>query len=108
MVGRLPRVGTTSLLINKKARHGGGLNCTYAQPSDSADNWRLHYKYLSLHDPVWANHLAYLPFPPNVRSVIQPFLYLLTNMLFQWPIFRPSGKLANWFETYASVLELNF
>jgi cation diffusion facilitator CzcD-associated flavoprotein CzcO len=71
-----------------------------------SDNWRLRYKSLSLHDPIWANHLAYLPFPPNVRpvfSTICPFVLIL----FQWPIFTPSGKLANWFETYADVLELN-
>lgn len=44
----------------------------------AVDNWRLRYKSLSLHDPVYANHLAYMPFPAN------------------WPIFTPAGKLANW------------
>jgi len=40
--------------------------------NNSEDNWRLRCKSLSLHDHVWANHLAYLPFPPNVRLLLQP------------------------------------
>lgn len=33
--------------------------------------------------------MAYLPFPPN------------------WPLFTPKDKLGDWFESYASVMELN-
>ena len=36
----------------------------HSHSNDSADNWCLRYKSLSLHGPVWANHLAY--FPPNL------------------------------------------
>ena len=50
---------------------------SYIHSDDSADNWRLRYKYLSLHGPVWANHLVY--FPPNLRLLLQLFLYLLTK-----------------------------
>ena len=42
-----------------------------------------------LHDPVWYDHLPYVPFPPH------------------WPIFTPKDKLAEWFEAYAKLLELN-
>jgi hypothetical protein len=66
---------TSSLLIDKEARLGGKLicfTCTHTHYNNSADNWRLRYKSLSLHDPVWGNHLAYLPFPPNVRLLLQP------------------------------------
>ena len=49
----------------------------HSHSDDSADNWRLRYKSLSLHGPVWANHLPY--FPPNLRLLLQLFLYLLTK-----------------------------
>lgn len=71
----LKALGVEALVIDKNKRTG--------------DNWRLRYKSLSLHDPVWANHLCYMPFPST------------------WPIFTPSGKLANWLEHYVEVLELN-
>ncbi|KAL8836109.1 MAG: hypothetical protein Q9170_003057, partial [Blastenia crenularia] len=53
------------------------------------DNWRNRYHQLVLHDSVWYDHMPYLNFPPN------------------WPVFTPKDKLAEWFETYAKVLELN-
>ncbi|KAM0747991.1 hypothetical protein T439DRAFT_328648 [Meredithblackwellia eburnea MCA 4105] len=72
---QLKALGVSSLVIDKQKRIG--------------DNWRLRYKSLSLHDPVYANHLPMYPFPPN------------------WPIFTPAGKLANFLESYVDVLELN-
>ncbi|KAK2071367.1 hypothetical protein P8C59_005796 [Phyllachora maydis] len=53
------------------------------------DNWRKRYHQLVLHDPVWYDHLPYLPFPEH------------------WPVFTPKDKLAEWFECYAKALELN-
>jgi cation diffusion facilitator CzcD-associated flavoprotein CzcO len=53
------------------------------------DNWRKRYESLVLHDPVWADHLPYLPFP-------EP-----------WPVYTPKDKLADWLELYASAMELN-
>lgn len=53
------------------------------------DNWRNRYHQLVLHDSVWYDHMPYLNFPPN------------------WPVFTPKDKLADWFEYYAGVLELN-
>ncbi|KAI0855600.1 hypothetical protein F4860DRAFT_507369 [Xylaria cubensis] len=53
------------------------------------DNWRKRYHQLVLHDPVWYDHLPYLNFPA------------------QWPIFTPKDKLAQFFESYATLLELN-
>ena len=41
------------------------------------------------HDPVWYNHLPYLPFPEI------------------WPIFTPKRKMGDWLEAYAKVFELN-
>lgn len=53
------------------------------------DNWRKRYHHLVLHDPVQYDHLPYMPFPPF------------------WPTFTPKDKLGDWFESYASALELN-
>ncbi|KAH8156147.1 hypothetical protein CIB48_g12099 [Xylaria polymorpha] len=53
------------------------------------DNWRKRYHQLVLHDPVWYDHMPYLNFPA------------------QWPIFTPKDKLAQFFESYATLLELN-
>lgn len=53
------------------------------------DNWRKRYHQLVLHDPVWFDHLPYFPFPD------------------WWPVFTPKDKLADFFESYAKLLELN-
>ncbi|KAL2865451.1 putative flavin-binding monooxygenase [Aspergillus lucknowensis] len=53
------------------------------------DNWRSRYRTLVTHDPVEFTHMAYLPFPKN------------------WPEFTPKDKLGDWFEAYASIMELN-
>ncbi|KAK8100867.1 FAD/NAD(P)-binding domain-containing protein [Apiospora kogelbergensis] len=53
------------------------------------DNWRQRYKQLILHDPVWFDHMPYLDFPLH------------------WPVFTPKDKLAEFFEAYAMLLELN-
>ncbi|TGJ81095.1 hypothetical protein E0Z10_g7653 [Xylaria hypoxylon] len=53
------------------------------------DNWRKRYHQLVLHDPVWYDHMPYLNFPA------------------QWPIFTPKDKLAQFFESYATLLDLN-
>lgn len=53
------------------------------------DNWRKRYRQLVLHDPVWYDNMPYLTFPPT------------------WPIFTPKDKLAQFFESYATLLELN-
>lgn len=53
------------------------------------DNWRRRYHQLVLHDPVWYDHMPYINFPPN------------------WPVFTPKDKLAEFFESYVKLLELN-
>ncbi|MGJ0184136.1 flavin-containing monooxygenase [Corynebacterium glyciniphilum] len=53
------------------------------------DNWRKRYHSLVMHDPVHSNHMPYLPFPTN------------------WPTFTAKDKIGDWFEAYASVMELN-
>ncbi|KAL1306412.1 hypothetical protein AAFC00_005117 [Neodothiora populina] len=53
------------------------------------DNWRQRYRTLVTHDPVTYCHMSYLPFPTT------------------WPLFTPKDKLGDWFEAYASLMELS-
>ena len=73
---RLRQLGIPAIIVEKNARPG--------------DSWRKRYKSLCLHDPVWYDHLPYLPFPPN------------------WPVFSPKDKIGDWLEMYAKVMELNY
>ncbi|GFE64802.1 NAD(P)/FAD-dependent oxidoreductase [Litoreibacter roseus] len=73
---RLRQLGVPTIIVEKNERPG--------------DSWRNRYKSLCLHDPVWYDHLPYLPFPPN------------------WPIFSPKDKLGDWLEMYTKVMELNY
>jgi cation diffusion facilitator CzcD-associated flavoprotein CzcO len=54
------------------------------------DNWRTRYRSLALHNPSELNQLPYLPYPPS------------------WPTYLPKDMVADWFESYAWLMELNF
>ncbi|GAA5123702.1 NAD(P)/FAD-dependent oxidoreductase [Haloechinothrix salitolerans] len=73
---RLRQLGVPSLVVDKHPRPG--------------DQWRNRYKSLCLHDPVWYDHLPYIPFPDN------------------WPIFSPKDKIADWLESYVKVMEITY
>ncbi len=73
---RLRMLGVPTIIVEKNARPG--------------DSWRNRYKSLSLHDPVWYDHMPYLNFPPN------------------WPVFSPKDKIGDWLEMYTKVMELNY
>jgi len=73
---RLRRLGVPAIVIDKNDRPG--------------DAWRNRYKSLCLHDPVWYDHLPYLPFPDH------------------WPVFSPKDKIGDWLEMYTKVMELNY
>ncbi len=53
------------------------------------DIWRKRYRSLKLHNEICMNHFPYLHFPEN------------------WPVYIPKDKLADWFEFYATSMELN-
>jgi len=72
---RLKNLGVSNLIIEKQDRIG--------------DQWRNRYAALCLHDPVWFDHMPYIPFPES------------------WPVYTPAQKLADWLEFYAEALELN-
>jgi putative flavoprotein involved in K+ transport len=76
LAARLHRLEVPTIVLEQNARAG--------------DSWRKRYKSLCLHDPVWYDHLPYLPFPDH------------------WPVFTPKDKLADWLEMYVKVMELNY
>jgi putative flavoprotein involved in K+ transport len=73
---RLRRLGVPTLIVDKHERPG--------------DQWRKRYKSLCLHDPVWYDHLPYLPFPDH------------------WPVFSPKDKVGDWLEAYTKIMELDY
>ena len=73
---RLKRLGVPTIIIEKNPRAG--------------DSWRNRYKSLCLHDPVWYDHMPYLPYPDH------------------WPVFAPKDKIGDWLEMYTRVMELNY
>jgi len=75
VAANLGLMGVDTLVLEKSERVG--------------DGWRKRYHSLVLHDPVWADHLPYIPYPDS------------------WPVYCPKDKIADWFESYASAMELN-
>ena len=73
---RLRKLGVPTIIIERNAKPG--------------DSWRKRYKSLCLHDPVWYDHLPYMPFPED------------------WPVFAPKDKIGDWLEMYTKVMELNY
>lgn len=75
LAARMKRIGVPALVIDALDRPG--------------DSWRSRYKSLCLHDPVWIDHLPYLPFPDH------------------WPVYTPKDKMGDWLEAYAKIMELD-
>ena len=76
LAARLRQLDVPTIVLEKNDRPG--------------DSWRNRYKSLCLHDPVWYDHLPYLPFPAN------------------WPVFAPKDKLGDWLEMYTRIMELTY
>ena len=75
LAARLKQLGVPTLVVESNPRVG--------------DSWRNRYRSLVLHDPVWYDHLPYLPFPET------------------WPVFCPKDKIGDWLEAYALIFELD-
>lgn len=73
---RLKRLGVPTLIIDRHPRPG--------------DQWRSRYHSLCLHDPVWYDHLPYLPFPDH------------------WPVFTPKDRMGDWLEHYVGIMDLDY
>ena len=76
LAARLKRLEVPAIVIEKNARPG--------------DSWRNRYASLVLHDPVWYDHMPYLPFPDH------------------WPVFSPKDRMGDWLEMYARVMQLDY
>jgi len=76
LAARLKRLQVPALVVEKNERAG--------------DSWRTRYKSLCLHDPVWYDHMPYLPFPEH------------------WPVFSPKDRIADWLEMYVKVMEIDY
>jgi putative flavoprotein involved in K+ transport len=72
---RLKQLNVPTLIIDRLDR-----------PSDT---WRQRYAALSLHSPVWYDHMPYLPFPDN------------------WPRFASKDQIADWLDAYGTIMDLN-
>ena len=53
---RLRQLGVPTIIVERNERPG--------------DSWRNRYKSLALHDPVWYDHLPYIPFPAELAGVL--------------------------------------
>lgn len=76
LASRLKYLGVPYLVVEKNKKAG--------------DSWRNRYPSLCLHDPVWYDHMPYIPFPDG------------------WPVFTPKDMMGNWLEMFACVMELNY
>ena len=54
------------------------------------DMWRGRYESLALHTPTWMNDLPYMPLPED------------------WANFLPKDRWADWLDSYARLMNLNF
>ncbi|WP_024518565.1 NAD(P)/FAD-dependent oxidoreductase [Bradyrhizobium sp. Tv2a-2] len=72
---RLKQLGVPTLIVDKRER-----------PSDT---WRERYATLSMHSPVWYDHMPYLPFPET------------------WPRFASKDRVADWLDAYATIMDLD-
>ncbi|KAG1751336.1 FAD/NAD(P)-binding domain-containing protein [Suillus paluster] len=75
VAARLKMLGMKSLVVEKNERIG--------------DNWRKRYAALCINNPVWYDHMPYIPFPSS------------------WPVYTPALKFADWLESYAHSMELD-
>lgn len=73
---RLRQLDVPTIVVERNARPG--------------DSWRNRYESLCLHDPVWYDHMPYIPFPDH------------------WPVYTPKDQLGDWLEMYTRVMNVNY
>ena len=76
LAARLKRLEVPALVVEQNERAG--------------DSWRKRYKSLCLHDPVWYDHMPYIPFPDH------------------WPVFSPKDRIGDWLEMYVKAMDLDY
>ncbi|ASJ74785.1 NAD(P)/FAD-dependent oxidoreductase [Granulosicoccus antarcticus] len=82
--------GQGGIALGARLRHLNVPTIIIEKNPKAGDSWRNRYKSLCLHDPVWYDHLPYLPFPST------------------WPVFAPKDKIGDWLEMYTKIMELNY
>ncbi len=82
--------GQGGIALGARLRHLNVPTIIIEKNPKAGDSWRNRYKSLCLHDPVWYDHLPYMPFPAT------------------WPVFAPKDKIGDWLEMYTKVMELNY
>jgi cation diffusion facilitator CzcD-associated flavoprotein CzcO len=81
--------GHAGLTAAARLEHLGLATVILERNARLGDVWRQRYFNLSLHDSKFFGNMPYLPFPDN------------------WPVFAPKDLIGDWFEAYATVLQLN-
>ena len=81
--------GQAGLTIAARLRQLDVSTAVIEREARVGDNWRHRYSSLVLHNQVWANHLPYLKFPAS------------------WPAYLSKDELADWLESYASIMSLD-
>jgi putative flavoprotein involved in K+ transport len=76
LAARLKRLSVPTLVVDALEKPG--------------DCWRVRYRSLYLHDPIFLDHFPYLPFPDH------------------WPLYTHKDKMADWLEIYARAMEIDF
>jgi putative flavoprotein involved in K+ transport len=82
--------GQGGIMLGARLKHLGVPTVIVEKNEKPGDSWRRRYRSLVLHDPVWYDHLPYLPFPST------------------WPVFTPKDKMGDWLEMYVKVMELTY
>ena len=73
---RLRQLRVPAIIVERQARPG--------------DSWRDRYDSLTLHDPVWADHMPYIPFPAH------------------WPVYTSKDQMGDWLEAYTQLMQLDY
>lgn len=81
--------GHAGLNVAARLQHLGLKTLICEKTQRLGDVWRLRYHNLCLHDTKWYGQMAYMPYPDT------------------WPVFAPKELVADWFEAYAWMFQLN-
>ncbi|KAF8330178.1 uncharacterized protein EI90DRAFT_3204995 [Cantharellus anzutake] len=81
--------GHSGLMLAARLRRLGIVTLIVDKQERLGDSWRKRYHSLVLHDALWGNVFPFLPYPDD------------------WPVFLSKDKVANWMESFASIMELN-
>jgi len=82
--------GQGGMALGARLEHTGVPYVVLDSHPRAGDAWRTRYPSLNLHDPVWCDHMPFIPFPAT------------------WPVFTPRDKMADWLEMYVKAMDLNY